>query len=198
MSDQTLEVLSASDLLRETFNTLVVNLSGKMIKLPQKARALIGGDTDSDRSHSCFFGYEEIALVQIGHKCWALGRGLVCGSYTSDPFDSDITAVQLPGDVESEVEIAQNAWLLLKKGSYFRNCLLCAMSDGQLMFRAGQMLSGDVMGLKLPLINNYIVVELEGRADVFHLDFQPVAPTPVMYKKECSEYLAGVLERALS
>lgn len=154
MSEDT--ILSVRELLQRVCGKLGEEFKGRQIALPQKAMSEIANDSDWHRNREGYVGYESVILAQIDEKYWVFGYGGAYGSYPADPYSSDIIVLSVSVDGKSDEELAQGICEAIERTGYFRDSVICGLSDGRLFFNKNAPFGAKMMEVLKSGFNEYV------------------------------------------
>jgi hypothetical protein len=192
----TVQGITAHELLERTYVQLVQITGGETISLPRTAHAEIADDSDYHRTRIGYATYKSAVVVEIAGKPRVLAFGGTGGSYPSDPYDCDIAAPTFTEE-NSEMDQAMQAYAALESNLYYRYSLIHAMSDGQLAVSGRSKLGRAVIQSIGPKLHEFVAKDLEVDPNLFMMDLRPVVRSGVLYKPELVELLARTLHEVL-
>lgn len=184
------EGITASELLKQVFESMQRKLEGREIQLPSAALAEIANDSDWHRTRIGYMSYQAVTLVKIDDKEWALAFGSASGDYPAGPYSCDIVVLPVSTNGKSDEQLVLEIHDALAASSYFRNSLVYAMYDGSLAGAKNGRFTQSVIELLRPRIMEFTAQEMEINRGVVHLDLRPVVKSSYLYKPEFVTFLS--------
>lgn len=142
------QVLLVGELLREVYAYLCKKFKGDAINLSPEIRVEIAKDVDDKfLPRISYMKYSFAILFKINGKTWLLSRGEVCGNYQFNHCHSEIAAVPLLCVYNKKINKSRKIREALASGSYFRNSLICELTDGRIAVSRDSRFSEKMLGL---------------------------------------------------
>lgn len=191
MSEQT--ILSVGELIEKTYQTLSNKYNHQEFSFQNhEAITEIADDSDWHRTRTGYMQYKSAGVFDFNGQTWVVARGVACGSYPADPYNSDILAFKFSKEGKSSKQIKEELIDKISYSSYFINTLVCGMSDGSLVSNK------KLFDILKPELNNFVAEQ--PKYDDRYLStstLSPICTNSAKYKSEFAEFLASSIENIL-
>ncbi|MGV8151990.1 MAG: hypothetical protein ACP5OG_02835 [Candidatus Nanoarchaeia archaeon] len=186
--------LNVSEVLQGVYNRLGERNNFKEVILPQKVLSEIADDSDYHRTKTGYMAYEKVRFFDFNNKSWLIGNGKAYGDYPKDPYNSDILALEMKYS-KSPKKVFEA--FLENVGTYFRNSLLHARSDGTLVTISNRF-SDKITSNLSPEIDSFIAEESKYNNKIIDpATFRSVNTRQMTYKPSVIDFLAENIENIL-
>lgn len=201
MTDTKTGGISVRELLTKTDEALSKRSEHREIKFKEGVLAEIANDSDWHRTRVGYMRYSLARQFQFNGKVWIVVRGEKCGQYPADPYDSDITALEIPAPLRARLTKDKLAELSRAIGAstYFANSLIYAMADGRLAVNKSGRFQTRMLDLVQPRAAEFLAVAPEYDREYLSLStLQAVNLRAAEYKPEFADFLADSIKAVLS
>ncbi len=178
---RTREELSARELFDRVCGSLKEEVGERELALPSNPMPLVGLKSDRGKTDIKYARYGlRVVVLKLETGRWVIASGT---APRGAPYDCDIMAVQLSGNGSTNERIAAvGVYEAIEKNSYFRNSLICALPNGELMVHKTSRFYGEV--------HTFLKSSLRG--------FAVAAQTDVRYREGFIEILSEELRQILA
>ncbi len=196
-------VLTVRQLLKATYDNLAERQPNEEVALPEQTLAEIANDSDYHRTRIGYMRYESAKLFQFGDKTWAITIGKKYGSYPAEPYDSDLSALELSIENKTQEQIIEGLGKKIDRSIYFRNSLIHGMADGNLAAGTSHHwlnnpFQGRILELLKPKIKDYIAQKPEYDTTMLLAStLQHPTNKVMLYKPEFVDFLVDTIETVL-
>ncbi|MBI5066178.1 hypothetical protein HZA97_08135 [Candidatus Woesearchaeota archaeon] len=188
-------ILSVGELIERTYQTLSNKHNHEELSFQNnEVRTEIADDSDWHRTRTGYMRYKRAGIFNLKGNTRVIAKGEACGSYPADPYDSDILAFEFLRETEKDsLQVREDIIDKIAMSSYFKNSLLCGMSDGSLTS------TKKMFELLKPELNNFIAETPKYDPEFLSLStLSPICTSSVKYKPEFAEFLANSIEAILN
>jgi hypothetical protein len=194
-----IKTLNVRELLKSTYSVLTEKNRPSEIILPKETLTEIGNDSDWHRTKKGYMGYEKAGLFKFNGKIWVIARGEKCGDYPAARYDSDLIALDMPGEEKRRLSPDTSKLKeMISEGSYFANSLVLGMDDGNVAFNGKGRFGDKLMDILKSKIEGFIAQKPEYDESVLSTStLAPVNTKPMLYKPEFANFLADSIETVL-
>ena len=177
-------------LLENTYSTLVRERKPRDMTFPEEVQ-VVAYEDDFDRDTlTGYLVYRSAGLFQLKNGLWTIAHGRSRGRCLTGKVYSNILAQE----IEDPEKLAQE----IRSSTYFKNSLVLAKSDGELIFNKDPRFRKTMLEKLVPEVDRFTARKMQQDKKVFSIsDGQPVCAAEQTYRPEFAKFLADSIVEVL-
>lgn len=191
--------ISSREVLRRAYSELCSRNKPEEVAFSKGILTEIAREDDGYGSREGHMKYQKAGIFLFNGNHWAVSMGESLQDYLSEPFDSDLTAIEFPAEgFKSSKERMAHLEDKIRGSRYFRNSLIHSMSDGKLSVNCKSKLGMAMAAVMMPVMPRFIARQPKYDENALHPGtLKPSCDSPMLYKPDLSSFLAEHIEEIL-